>query len=132
MLEDLGVNNEYLGDLTTNVRFLNSNDINIVGNLKRNQKQTASFISNVDLQKQSMGLRGRLKGFEIDAFNKPLHGVLDSIHGELDARINVSGNWSDPKSGDLLLKDAQFMIPYRHVIKGFASSSNCARQKRFS
>ena len=62
MLEDLGVNNEYLGDLTTNVRFLNSNDINIVGNLKRNQKQTASFISNVDLQKQSMGLRGRLKG----------------------------------------------------------------------
>lgn len=113
MLEDLGVNNEYLGDLTTNVRFLNSNDVNIVGNLKRNQKQTASFISNVDLNKQSMGLRGRLKGFEIDAFNKPLHGVLDSIHGKLDARINVSGNWSDPKiAGDLLLKDAQFMIPY--------------------
>ena len=113
LLEDFGVNNEYLGDLTTNVRFLNSNDINIVGNLKRNQKQTASFITNVDLKKQSMGLRGRLKGFEIDAFNKPLHGVLDSIHGKLDARINASGNWSDPEiSGDLLLKDAQFMIPY--------------------
>ena len=112
-LDDFGMNNEYFGDLTTNVRFLNSNDINIVGNLKRNQKQTASFISNVDLNEQSMGLRGRLKGFEIDAFNKPLHGVLDSIHGKLDGRINVSGNWSDPEiSGDLLMKDAQFMIPY--------------------